>query len=147
MAPQITLKSNSGFLITHARTITHESGERTDAISINGEDLEVSDGHHTMDELYRHRFNLFIALAKSIDKDTLAYNKYKVWKSKFHSDGTMFEGWFILVIQYAVFDGVKQISYHLPLDYWNKINVVEMERSTEWDGHNSDDVLERLLEL
>lgn len=109
----------------------------------------VSDGHHTMEELYNHRHALFCALVKVYDSwVTPLRSTVKCWKSKLHSDGTMFEGWFIAGIEFNTFDkGAKQITYHLPLEWWGKLKCISIERAPEWDGHDSSEVIKRLLEL
>lgn len=97
--------------------------------------LIQKDDYHTMDELYEHRYALFIALCKS-------QHRWNIWRSKFHSDGTMFEGYFILGIGKET---NKQISYHLPLKLWNETDFVQtLDQAPLWDGHTSQDVLERL---
>lgn len=111
--------------------------------------IEVSDGHHTMSELYEHRHTLFIALLKIYDNYITPLNtRVTCWKSKLHSDGTMFEGWFIAGMQVKQFDGtVKYITYHMPMHFWEKAKVMELLRAPEWDGHDSNEVLKRLEEL
>lgn len=110
---------------------------------------EISDGHHTMSELYEHRFTLFCALCKIYDNYITPLNtRVKCWKSLLHNDGTMFEGWFIAGMSVIQFNGAtKQITYHLPLSWWDKFNVIVMEKAPEWDGHDSNEVLKRLMEL
>lgn len=112
------------------------------------DDIEVSDGFHTMEELYDHRIELFIALCKQndiIDGECGVDASGRSWRSKLHSDGSSFEGWFILGI------GRKkgeQITYHLPIDKWEDTNFAEtLDFAPEWDGHTSADVLERLRTL
>jgi hypothetical protein len=108
-------------------------------IRAEGENLEVSDGYHTFGELYEHRITLFIKLCVLYQKN----NYYKsVWKSKLHSDGSSFDGWFILGINK---EKSKQITYHLPMDKWDITRFAdELEKAPEWDGHTSNDVLERI---
>ena len=102
---------------------------------ITGEDIQCSDGYHTFDELYDHRFTLFIALARAL-------RTHKVWRSKLHSDGTSFDGWFVLGIND---EPGKQITYHLPMDRWEETDFAfTVDRAPEFDGHTSVDVLERL---
>lgn len=99
----------------------------------------VSDGYHTFGELYEHRIVLFIQLCKWLPYDR------EVWKSKFHSDGSAFEGWFIMGIGKEQGD---QITYHLPMSKWEECDdVLELDKAPEWDGHTSADVLERLKSL
>ena len=98
------------------------------------------DGYHTFDELYEHRITLFIALCKKlVDDDD------DVWRSELHHDGSSYDGWFIVGIGAVA---GEQISYHLPMDKWNKCNFIKtVDRAPKWDGHTSDDVLERLEAL
>lgn len=101
---------------------------------------DVSDGYHTFGELYRHRIGIFI-LATSL----IAKNGGDVWKSIKHSDGSIWDEWFILGV--GRFAG-EQITYHLPLQYWDKIPFAKvLEMAPEWDGHTSDDVLQRIEKL
>jgi hypothetical protein len=110
---------------------------------------DVSDGYHTMDELYQHRYALFCALCKIYDNYvTPLSSRVTVYKSKKHHDGTMYEGWFIvMMIVKRIVGPPIQISYHLPLEWWDKFKVMEKETMWEWDGHNSNEVLKRLVEL
>lgn len=56
----------------------------------------VSDGYHSFKELYDHRIKLFVALCNVLENwDTEIGHPSQCWKSKLHSDGTMFDGWFI----------------------------------------------------
>lgn len=106
------------------------------------EEMDVSDGYHTFTELYEHRITLFIALCKvwKIDND---YNG--IWRSKFHSDGSSFEGWFILGIGK---EKGEQITYHLPNIKWDEVSFAEtLANAPEFDGHTPADVLERLKKL
>jgi hypothetical protein len=108
-----------------------------------GEDMQVSDGYHTMDELYEHRIILFITLCFTLWN--LTQTNYEVWRSELHNDGSKFGGWFILGINK---EKGEQITYHLPLKYWEKTDFAEtLEKAPEFDGHTSGDVLERLIKL
>lgn len=99
----------------------------------------ISDGYHTFNELYDHRITLFIALCRKIrDADT--------WRSRLHSDGTMFEGQFVM----GIFDFPGgQITYHLPLSRWDETEFVAetLDYAPKWDGHSPSDVIERLKRL
>jgi hypothetical protein len=110
-------------------------------IRAEGENLEVSDGYHTFDELYDHRITLYIALCKKISLDS-GYGY--VWRSKTHADGSSFEGWFILGIGT---EKGKQITYHIPLSRWEECSGIAVEPAPEFDGHTSQDVLERIKQL
>lgn len=123
--------------VTQAHTL-HKLG--IDLIIEGDESMSVFDGFHIMDELYDHRITLFIALCKRLEKDD-----FPVWRSKLHSDGTSFEGWFIFGIEKGT---GAQMTYHLPLDRWEETNFAEdLENAPEWDGHSPADVLERLKKL
>ena len=104
------------------------------------------DGYHTYDELYDHRITLYIALCRQRHArrtDDAPYGN--VWRSKLHSDGRAWVGWFILGI--AKSKGA-QITYHLPIDRWEKTEFAEtLSRAPEWDGHTPEDVLKRLESL
>ena len=101
----------------------------------------VSDGYHTFDEIYEHRFALMIALCRA---------KWEMaWKSKMNLDGSFYEGWFLLGIGYAAGD---QITYHVPIKYWDMVDDIDELESLEmmrpeFDGHTSRDVIDRLLLL
>lgn len=101
----------------------------------------ISDGYHTFGELYEHRITLFIALCRIYSLEMGG----PVWKSKKHHDGTSYDGWFIM----GIFKNKGcQISYHLPISRWDDIDYCEeLECAPEWDGHTSNDVLERLKQL
>lgn len=114
---------------------------------------DISDGYHTFTELYEHRITLFIALCVYVTKSYIRMEKtdcypeenLKVWRSKLHSDGTSFDGWFILGIGK---EKGKQITYHLPLDKWEETNFADtLDKAPEWDRHTSEDVLKRLKNL
>jgi len=114
---------------------------------------DVSDGYHSIAELYDHRITLFIALCRFVqDADETATDyggvppRKRVWRSKFHSDGNpAYEGWFIMGIGKEKGD---QISYHLPLSRWDETDFAEtLDKAPIWDGHTSADVLNRLKAL
>ncbi len=99
---------------------------------------KVSDGYHTFEELYEHRCLLFLAFQSLWRRDALARDQ--AWKSRRHHDGTSYDGWFIAGM--ALPQG--QISYHIPEKYWDLCDAPERETAPEWDGHTSQDVIERL---
>jgi hypothetical protein len=106
---------------------------------------QVSDGYHTIQELYDHRIRLFIALCKAKNNHFLDGQDVNPWRSKTHSDGSCIPDWFVLGIGRE--KGV-QITYHLPMSYWEETNFAEtLDRAPDWDGHTSADVLERLKTL
>ena len=104
------------------------------------------DGYHTFAELYEHRIALYISLCRQVS----IWNESspsEVWRSKKHSDGELAFGgtWFVLGINHKK---GEQITYHLPIERWDECAFAEeLERAPEWDGHTSDDVLERIEKL
>lgn len=99
-------------------------------------EVSISDGYHTFDELYDHRITLYIALAKVYEKSR------DVWRSQIHSDGTNYDGWFMLGIGK---EKGKQITYHIPNKRWDETNFAEdLDKAPEFDGHTSQDVLQRI---
>jgi len=98
----------------------------------------VSDGYHTFKELYEHRIILYIALCGQFARKMNGI----VWRSRLHSDGTNFDGWFTLGMFKLKGD---QITYHLPNSKWEETEFAEtLDKAPEWDGHTPEDVLERL---
>ncbi len=112
----------------------------------------ISDGYHTFNELYDHRITLYIALCRLWNAHeaqskwiTKEGPKFYVWRSKLHSDGTSYEGWFVLGI---LPENGKQITYHLPIDRWDETNFARtLEQSPPFDRHTPADVLDRIKEL
>jgi hypothetical protein len=96
---------------------------------------QVRDNYHSFNELYAHRCTIFAALCSMHPA---------AWKSRLHSDGSSFPGWFIAGIHRGK---GKQITYHLPIDYWLRCHAEEMEMAPKFDGHTSEDVLLRLSNL
>lgn len=97
---------------------------------------ETSDGYHTFNELYHHRAVLFSVIVKAFPD--------KAWKSRQHSDGSMFDGMFIVGIDTP--DGPA--TYHYDLDpYWYMFRCKEIERAPKWDGHTPAQAIERIRKL
>lgn len=95
---------------------------------------QISDGYHTFDELYEHRIALFLALCSC--------NHESAWKSRFHSDGSSYDGWFVLGLNH---EPGHQITYHLPNDKWDSAWFAKtMDHAPEFDGHSPSDVVARL---
>lgn len=106
----------------------------------------ISDWYHTFKELYNHRVTLFVALCNTLELHNESYRwwKEKPWKSKLHSDWTMWKDWFIAWIWNKPW---KTLTYHLPISEWYNLHVDELERWPEWDWHTSNDVLNLLRNL
>lgn len=110
-------------------------------IRAEGEDLEVSDGYHTFDELYEFR-KLYNA---TLFNEWAQQGKYDVHKSERHHDGEFcFDGgWFIVVATLPTGD----ISNHYEMKDWDLFKCRVEEKAKEWDGHTAFDVLKRLKDL
>lgn len=92
---------------------------------------EISDGYHTFNELYEHRNLLFITLC--LEQAGCCY-----W----NRNGD-YEGYFCLHRDTPY----GSISYHIPDKYLPLIeDAIEFEEIA-WDGHTSQDALERLEKL
>lgn len=98
---------------------------------------KIGDGYHTIGELYEHRIALWIAFCR--------VNRQWAWKSMLHSDGTCFEGWFVLGLYKK---SGEQITYHLPFTYWPILmDIKTLKKAPKWDGHTNKDVINRLNTL
>ena len=95
---------------------------------------QLSDGHHTFEELYNHRMILTLIICLQ--------NPSLCWKSLYHHDGTMFKDSFI--VGFNTPEG--NFSYHYDMKYWDAFKISELPSAPEFDGHTSDDVV-RLLSL
>jgi hypothetical protein len=96
---------------------------------------QISDGYHTFDELYHHRMMLFAVICQKY--------RDKSWRSLKHSDGTMYDDYFIVGVTTP--DG--DYTYHYHIDNWDYFwGVKQLEFAPEWDGHKPSDI-ERLLDL
>lgn len=102
----------------------------------NGANL-ISDGYHTFGELYEHRNILFLSFLDNCD-----LNRIKAWRSQKHHDGSSYDGWFIIGCNL----NDQQISYHLPMELWKCCDWLKTYdvAPVPWDGHTSQDVLNRL---
>ena len=124
---------------------------------IDGKDVsQVSDGWHTFSELYEIRKAYNVALlnewAQQLETipgvfDQHGMNpirpKHDVHKSWRHHDGELCfgGGWFIVV---AILPS-GQISNHYEAKDWDLFKIPETEKAKyEWDGHTTEDVINRL---
>ncbi len=137
-------------------------------------DENTSDGYHTFKELYDHRITLYIALCKSLKllsklnhetdmphcwcnpKKTvyengnmvISHSGFEVWRSKRHADGELCFGTGTQFIMGVNKMNGEQISYHIPIERWSETEFAEtLEQGIEWDGHSSEDVINRLQAL
>ena len=123
----------------------HAPSDRFYTVIVEGEMRSPSDGYHTFEELYRQRNSLYVALCKSLTEG-IAKTYHKVWCTKVHSDGSTMDGWFLLGIDEL--EG-RQITYHLPNLYWDEVcNFADiLLEAPKFDGHSSQDVLERIKKI
>ena len=125
----------------------------------------VSDGFHTFDEIYNFRklYNalLFNEWAMQIKTETAfskdasgrtkqivvaKSNKYDVHKSIRHHNGELCfgGGWFVVI---AILPS-GQITNHYEMKDFDLFKIPEVEKAKyEFDGHTSQDVVERMLNL
>jgi hypothetical protein len=102
----------------------------------------ISDGYHTFNELYEFRKMYNAALFNEWAKDS-KYDVHKSWRH-YEGDECFGGGWFIVV---AVLP-TGQISNHYEAKDWDLFQVPEVEKALfPFDGHTSNDVLERLKDL
>ena len=104
---------------------------------INSDNIgEFSDGYHTFNELYHHRAILFAVICNQF--------KNLAWKSKLHSDNTMYDDMFIVGINTP--QGPATYHYNIQ-PYWDLFDVPEVPNAPEWDGHTPDDAIKRIYSL
>lgn len=131
-----TLKEKAHYNINWLEDSENENlrkiGDTFDQYIYQLESSIAKDNYHTMDELYEHRTILFAIVCK--------LNRDKAWKSRRHSDGTSEDGWFIAGIETPY----GQLTYHQKMQYWNLFDVNELPKALPYDGHTSEQVLERL---
>ena len=121
--------------------------KEVDKLGVGGLKGKLSDGYHTFDELYEHRIVLFITLCKILlhDPQYQTGQKSHVCPSLQHSDGSSFNGWFVMGIGK---ERGEQITYHLPMSKWDETDFAPtLDFAPNFDGHTSDDVLKRLSAL
>jgi len=103
---------------------------------------EISDGHHTFNELYEFRK----AYNAALFNEWAESGKYEVHKSRRHYEGDdcFGGGWFIVVAKLPL----GQISNHYKDEDWDLFNIPSHDKALfEYDGHEGKDVLERLFGL
>jgi len=115
-----------------------------DGSTLNGqfETDKVSDGYHSFEELYEFR-KVYNAV---LFNEWTEQGKYFVHKSKKHDDGELCFGgeWFIVVAMLP--SGL--ISNHYHIKDFDLFKIPETEKCLfEFDGHTSNDVLQRLKSL
>lgn len=106
------------------------------------EAASLSDGYHTLQELYDHRHALTLALVAS---------GVPAWISTQHAAGDvpMYEGYFIIGLDLSSrLGGTYEVRYHMPLKYWQTALRAGAEARLEappWDGRSQN--VEALLDF
>ena len=146
---------------------------KKDQLNINNDVQDIgdlSDGYHTFNELYEFRkiYNASLFNEWALDyygvlkghgvTDVMTIHpeiqnflnnikpKYNVHKSWRHSDGELCfgGGWFIVSAMLPT----GLISNHYKAEDWDLFKIPEVEKALyEFDGHTSEDVLNRLKKL
>lgn len=96
---------------------------------------DVTDGHHTYEELYAGRRELSNIIFQT-------YSDF-AWKTRKHSDGEIWDGLFIVGISIP---DVGDYTYHYHTEFWDEFDVKEIEHAPEYDGHTDKDI-DRLFAL
>ena len=101
-------------------------------IPLSAEDTKkVSDGYHTFEELYEHRVVIYIKLVKLAQQ----LGHKAAWKPHY-------PGWPVLFLETPA----GQISYHFPEKFLPTVDgFIPRDDNHVWDGHESLDVISRLL--
>lgn len=127
---------------TEEYTVTALDG-RVRRIEVTSGQIELSDGYHTMDELYDHRRALTAVVAAWAAR----MPEPASWRSKAHhpDDSPMFEGGYFIV---GIELDTGTITYHYKLSHWDDFSAVpELEHAPKWDGAPPSATVDRLLEL
>jgi hypothetical protein len=117
----------------------------------------TSDGYHTFKILYAIRKAYNVALfnewgsqiveEKKLGGAIIKSIKYHVHKSRRHHDGELPFGkddWFIVCAMLPT----GQISNHYPIEDWDLFQIPETKKALfPFDGHTTEDVIERLLSI
>lgn len=117
----------------HATEICNRLADLIEPEPIDG---DTSDGYHTFNELYDHRAKLFSVVVAAFSNIA--------WKSKRHSDGSMYEGMFIVGIDTPH----GQATYHYEIEpYWELFRCSELPKAPEFDGHTPAQAIDRIASL
>lgn len=132
-------------IITHMQNegiLFREHDRDSDPLAmVTGHPSQLTDGFHTMEELYEHRRALTAALAMTYVEQF----PNGAWRSKAHhpDDGPMFEGGYFIV---GINLPTGTITYHYKLAHWDDFALVpEVGHAPKWDGATPNDTVTRLL--
>lgn len=99
----------------------------------------ISDGYHTFKELYQFRM-LYNALLVNVLSERITYKTLR------HDNGELcFGGDYFLVV--IMLPTGKEIRNHYHISDWSCFQIREEYQAIGWDGHTSDDVLNRMREV
>ena len=99
----------------------------------------VSDGRHTIGELYDHRHLLFIAFANAITAHE--GSGIKGFKCRSHNnEDPAYQDYYLAGLLLPQ----GEIRYHLPAKTWSSLRLPHYDVPPRWDGHTSLDILDRL---
>lgn len=101
---------------------------------------QISDGYHTMAELYDYRA-AYNALAFNEWAEASLYDVHKSWR---HHDGELCfgGGWFVVMAELPT----GQISNHYPAHLWDWFQIESRPVAAEWDSHTPADALRRITD-
>lgn len=102
-------------------------------------DADLTDGYHTMRELYDYR----AAYNALLFNEWSAAGKYDVVKSRCHADGEPCFGGSHFVVYALTPHG--QVTNHYRFEWWDLFDVPEVDRAPEYDGHTPQIALERMV--
>jgi len=141
-SPELIDSSEPSIHVEHIEYGGHPDDPFIKYLEINAED--IGDQYHTIHELYKHRMALNIALFRAWNFISQDFPEYQIMRSKLHNDGTMFEGYFIVM----ALTPKGQISYHYKLKHWDDFDFLsEVDKTPKWDGHGSIEVIKRLMKM
>lgn len=129
-------RGDKKFIITGLTEFMTQPGEVMDVWA-----KDVSDGYHTMHELYKHRMALNIALFHTLralyEHNGMHHFVPKVYKAKNHhpESDPMFEGYFIVFC--VGMDG-GWTSYHYKLEHWDEFKIREARFSPKYPNNHVD---------
>jgi hypothetical protein len=118
----------------HQKPIDGEEGPHP---VLGGHPAQLTDGFHTMEELYDHRRALTAAL--------MAERADISWRSREHhpDDYPMFEGGYFIV---GIDTPAGTVTYHYKLAHWDDFGEVpELPHAPKWDGAKPESSVTRLL--
>lgn len=122
----------------------HEENRLQKITVVGSDSIEVSDGYHTMHELYQHRMALNIAVFHCLDALRITAGGFAkiptVYKAKNHhpTSDPMFEGYFIVFCIEP--ESLAWTSYHYKLDHWDEFKIPIAEFSPPYPLNHVDSI-------